>query len=843
MVQYLLDEGVKDNCINATLSTVVSDNTDSGFKNARIHVYDNHFIYLGETALHAAVGKEHLSVIESLLRVTKNATNCPNAAGRRPLHDAVYHNKYNALKVMLAAGLDTSVRCKTGSTWTKKQQLNLQGFAQNQCPCGFSPLHTAAIHGNHSVAELLIRYGSDVNAGDCNGSTPLHVASCQGMVSLISLLVDNGANISAKNFNGFTPLHSAAVCRTPAVFHPLLKMGSDFFATDNKQMTALHHIINDLDVVGKEFFADLYVNKPKDWIEVTTKKEEALHELRVQYPWLNALIEFIKSVSSTEAARMKEQLKIDSNRFRAMINTYGSVFQTLGLRSNASFLLTGAKIFGESRLVLTTTPFIFAHDLTLCEILQNFVITMNRPYEPTLIPVYFKRAISKPFAQLFTPGILNCSKVNSFVALNMVYSVDVALQAGADVNCKDNHGLTPLRQYLHTGGRHMSKVLVKHNVNVHISCGDPFEMSSLHLVSYHKLHYLHYFYQFLSGDENWQKYLGTDNAIFDYFLDKFEEVNGGGRRETKRSGDGPLALAIKSHPDGIKVIDDCCDADGYNALHRAAQGANLIAIEKFLSWGANPWLETSQGLSPLLISIIHAVKYRPFLNLDQRNVLTALEVEMASMSASVILSRLLLNGTFHVGCDPTRSDLTIYHLAASRGMWQFIAHLFSNTRVTGLDVNCPNRDRITPMYLAKFIGGEECKWHSPWCKVVDVIKERGGVLQYPSLEAEYFLIFNVYFGLSPRRLLLELTDHEILTLQKDCGRDECNDYRTGPEADLSRKSEHLDEIYSDYDKKMEDCAICGQNCLPEIHHALSHFIYSCLSKSNILSLEMNLLHF
>ena len=59
--------------------------------------------------------------------------------------------------------------------------------------------------------------------------------------------------------------------------------------------------------------------------------------------------------------------------------------------------------------------------------------------------------------------------------------------------------------------------------------------------------------------------------------------------------DGPLAKAIKNHPLGFRVIDECRDAEGYTALHRAAQGGNLLVLKKFIFWGANPNLLTPQG--------------------------------------------------------------------------------------------------------------------------------------------------------------------------------------------------------------------------------------------------------
>lgn len=310
--------------------------------------------------------------------------------------------------------------------------------------------------------------------------------------------------------------------------------------------------------------------------------------------------------------------------------------------------------------------------------------------------------------------------------------------------------------------------------------------------------------------------------MFDYFLEKYEEVQINGHKETISTGDGPLALAIKSHPNGTEVINECFDAEGYNALHRAAQGANVFAIKKFLAWGANPALENSYGYSPLWLAVLNSVKYTPFLNFHKRNVLTALEVDLASMSASVVLDHLLQGGTVDIGCDRNRADLTLYHIAAVRGMWQFIVHLLSERRITGLDVNCPNKHAITPMYLAMLVGGVTCEWDSPWRKVVETINNRGGTLQFPTLEAEYFLISGLFFGMSPGHIFLELTEDEILTLQDDCGRDECRGYESG-DADLLKSSCELDRLYNEYSDKLDQCFISGKRCPPEIKQDLPHF--------------------
>ena len=506
-----------------------------------------------------------------------------------------------------------------------------------------------------------------------------------------------------------------------------------------------------------------------------------------------------------------------SYSFNSIFNMYSSAFYAIGKKANASLILTGSDGLDRSTLVTMATPLVYFYDIIAHDLLESVVITINRPYERSVVPKQLTKALSISLSILY-PNILNCTILTYAVKANMVHTVNTFLQAGADVNCQDESGGTPLLSYLQSGGRHMSKVLAKHGVRMTISCEEPFEISTLHLISYHKLHYLHYLPPFLLGDDIWSEYLTFNHSLFDYFLDNYDEVQMDRHKETIRIGDGPLALAIKSHPRGTKVINECFDTEGYNAFHRAAQGANVIAIQKFLAWGADPTLKNSDGYSPLWLAVFYSVKYTPYLNLHRKNVLMALEVDLGSRSASVILDHLLQTDTIDIGCNGSRVDLTLYHIAAIRGLWQFIADLLSEKRVKGIDVNCPNKDGITPMYLAMLVGGLDCDWHSPWCKVVEIIKSHGGLLQFPTLEAEYFLIFDLFFGMSPGQMYLELAEDEILTLQDDGEHYECKGYETY--TDLFKSSGKLDKLYYDYDKKIEQCSFSSEGCLPEINQHL-----------------------
>ena len=812
VVQYLLREGIQDECVHDIPSAVFSDQEDSDLKASKVNTCDNRHLYFRETALHAAVREGHFSVIESLLKENQSAINCTNSAGRRPLHDAVQINNYNMLEALLVSGTNASVQCDTNkiASQTQFESSLPDEVVHDNCPCGFSSLHIAAMYGYHSTAEMLIKYGANVNAGDCSGSTPLHIASCHGFLSLVTLLVKNGADIDATTQNGSTPLHSAAVCFAKAAFCPLLDLGSDPYTTDDEGMTALHYVAKDIGVVGFEYVVDLYARQPNNWIEneKSVYQQGAMSTTNEKYPWLEALIELVVCSATKRTETTKDWFILMNDKKN------NTIWDILAQKTITSNTLLGNNEFDRTRFVLLLSPFGFARDFTDNEVLKRDITQQK-------LPIPIMRFILKTLT-MFGESI-SCSSLLSGVTLNSVYSINTALQVGLNVNCCDESGMTPLLVYLRTGGRHMSKVLVKHNVDVKITCGDSFENSVFHLASYHKLHYLHYLSEFVQGSDNWQKYLQTENAIFDYFINTYEDKTYKGNVDTIRTGDGPLILEVLSHPMGAKVIDKCFDAEGYNALHRAAQGANLIAIQKYLSLGTNVFLENSNGHSSLWLSVLYAVKYRPFLRLHIPSVLTALEVEVASWSAFAILDHILKYTTMNIGCDRRRSDLTLYHIAASRGMWSFVERLLSEKRILGIDVNCPNKDGITPMYLAKFFGGDSCEWDSPWCKVVDVIQRFGGNLHHPSLESEYFLVCTIEVWFTPMLHLVSFTKDEIALLL-DPGRRNCPNYTTMATVDLLRAYDDFERITSEYQIKKEKCAMFKEHC-PTENLGLPHLTY------------------
>jgi ankyrin repeat protein len=89
------------------------------------------------------------------------------------------------------------------------------------------PLHLAAQHDSHSVAEWLITTcAQDVNTS-YNSWTPLNIASRNGCFMVVQVLLKHYASVNAANFSGLSPLHTASWSGYPKIARVLLDHSAD----------------------------------------------------------------------------------------------------------------------------------------------------------------------------------------------------------------------------------------------------------------------------------------------------------------------------------------------------------------------------------------------------------------------------------------------------------------------------------------------------------------------------------------------------------------------------------------------------------------------------------------
>jgi uncharacterized protein len=108
---------------------------------------------------------------------------------------------------------------------------------------GWTYLHRAAQFGRKDIAELLLRFGADVNSRAHNGlaNTPILCAVIGHHADLVKFLIAHGADVNVPNSAGATPLHKAAVGGDCHIMELLLASGARVDARNSGGQSPLMH--------------------------------------------------------------------------------------------------------------------------------------------------------------------------------------------------------------------------------------------------------------------------------------------------------------------------------------------------------------------------------------------------------------------------------------------------------------------------------------------------------------------------------------------------------------------------------------------------------------------------
>ena len=643
-------------------------------------------------------------------------------------------------------------------------------YDKDLCHCGSTPFLLAARYGHIDVANLLLRHGARPDEMDCFGAAPLHVAACHGHYRFIDWLIRRrpvSFQINHRSKNQSTLLHSAAICHNNKDIEPLISMGARIDLIDNDGMTPLHYSALNAVKTDRITIFNATINPSLDifvWSsegDTTVSRESGNFQRKVPL--------HVQCLKLMEITKSKDDVlidKVDKNGRTALYLAAqnGDECQTIHLlRRGARTDLTDH----DGR-----TPLDVAIDSAQDDFYKK-KRCMRLSLDTDEENFDFRQAINMRSHTAVADILLNeeayltnicdgrqASLLHRAFEKEKPVIADRILSMGASLSCRDREGRTPLLIYLQNGGTWLDVVLDRHDVTISIECGKPFNFSEFHLAAFRKPTKL------------------SDNFLEQGVCEEFRCI----------IEDGPLAKAIKAHRRGFRVIDECRDEEGYTALHRAAQGGNLIALKWFLSRGADPSVLTSQGHSSLTLAILSGIN--PYSSSQKK--------ETAEKAAAVLFQALTRISRFDVGCNMGDAKLTIYHLAAYAGLTGLVETLLNSKLVRGINVNCSNVHGITPLYLAKLNIMRDA--HSdgesdPWQEIAGLIEKHGGVLTYPNRKAELHLLYKHSFGsfLIPFRLdaLNSRNEWFYESDVSQCTASDFDYYTTG-----TLINPHRDEMYS-----------------------------------------------
>ena len=715
-------------------------------------LYDDKHLIFCETALHAAVSAGHEAVVMELASHPATALTCRDYSGRTPLHEAV--RKRNSRIVDFLLWKDPNLVYETCNhlqsfheniiplAWTfhdgttcemtiKSKQLSfeeVEEYDKDICHRGYTPLHLAARYGLTDIGLHLISSGAKVDAADRLGATPLHVAACHNHIVFVHVMAhaNFGVNVNSKSSNGSTPLHSAAACGAVEVIDHLIYHGANVTAVDEGNLSPLHYSILHVRPLNREkqlirtsscgvtLLLTLVDHRGPDHLCMTGNLIYIEKEAE-EYRWLNAFLHLIERGSKINS--------VDSNG-----RTPLHLASANGLADAVVFLLRkGAKL--EIRDTFGKTPLdVAVENCTVESTSPPFVIgrrylDLPKHLRDNEMVVYLLLSNGASFKKCERNST---SLLHHALAKNQPYIAQILLFKGASVHCKDSFGRTPALALI-ANGESWTDILLKHlHYSTAIKCGEPFISSVFHLFC---------FFPPKRQDNNF-----------------FQQIRC--KKQVCLSRKSFLGRAMKRHQLKSKIIDSCVDAEGFRPIHRAAQGANLIGVLSLLELGANSSLLSPQGHDAITLAILHSGgsiwHFHDKEELIARN-------DNASLVALELLHHAMKTLSFQIVCDSSKSEMTLYHLAASRGLVKFVQEILKQKQRHQLDVNCPNKDGVTPLYLAEVFSFETNESsYNPWRDVATIIKEHGGKLLFPEKDAEYTIIYERLYGWIPNSLELSL---------------------------------------------------------------------------------------
>ena len=177
----------------------------------------------GETPLMAAARAGDAAVVKMLLKHGATLDSKEAWKGQTALMWAAAANRGEAAAELVHAGADLNAR---STVWTIKPRKNEGGnLVSNQPRGGLTPLLYAARQGSLATAKVLVEAGANLNLAEPDGISPLVMATINAHYDLAVYLLEAGADPNIADKWGRAALYAALDMQTlePSVTRPAPK--------------------------------------------------------------------------------------------------------------------------------------------------------------------------------------------------------------------------------------------------------------------------------------------------------------------------------------------------------------------------------------------------------------------------------------------------------------------------------------------------------------------------------------------------------------------------------------------------------------------------------------------
>uniref|UniRef100_A0A8D3DEI7 Ankyrin repeat domain 28 n=1 Tax=Scophthalmus maximus TaxID=52904 RepID=A0A8D3DEI7_SCOMX len=558
----------------------------------------------------------------------------------------------------------------------KKEDVNAQDNEKR------TPLHAAAYLGDAEIIELLILSGARVNAKDNKWLTPLHrsVASCSE--EAVQVLLKHSADVNARDKNWQTPLHIAAANKAVRCAEALVPLLSNVNVSDRAGRTALHHAA----FSGHLEMVRLLLSRGANINAFDKKDRRAIH-------WAAYMghIEVVKLLASHGA----EVACKDKKSYTPLHAAASS-----GMISVVKYLLDLGVDINEPNAYGNTPLHVACYngqDVVVNELIECGA-NVNQVNEKGFAPLHFTAA-SRHGALCLELLVCNGADVNikaskhqnisPYCQSNFICSATL-IQVGAEIDCEDKNGNTPLHIAARYGHELLINTLITNRADtakrgvhgmfpLHLAALSGFSDCCRKLLSSGEQIFIHRSCIFLIV-LILQFKLGSDFRLQDHVCFSRTPLHYAAANCNYQC----LFALVGS---GASVND--LDERGCTPLHyAAASDTDGKCLEYLLRNDANPGIRDNQGYN----AVHYASAYGHRLCLELIASETPLDVLMET------------SGTDILNDSDIRAPVSPLHLAAYHGHHHAMEVLVQSL----LDLDVRNSQGRTPLDLAAFKGHVEC---------------------------------------------------------------------------------------------------------------------------------------
>jgi len=191
-----------------------------------------------------AVTESNLEVLEEMIMYNPELLNLRSQTGESPVLTAIYNGASKSLAFLLKEDipLDVFEAAAAGELNQVKELVHANPeLTLEYSNDGFTALGLASYLGHKDIVKYLIGKGAEINSKSKNQMKvmPLHSAVATKKVGVAELLLKYGAEVNAKQESGWTPLHEAAMHGQEEMIKLLLDHGADVALKKDDDETAL----------------------------------------------------------------------------------------------------------------------------------------------------------------------------------------------------------------------------------------------------------------------------------------------------------------------------------------------------------------------------------------------------------------------------------------------------------------------------------------------------------------------------------------------------------------------------------------------------------------------------